>query len=573
MKIKNLKYIIPVTMLVFASSCKKTLDINDNPNDPVTLEASRLLPNVERNLGDCFSVGGSGARYDGTVFVGGIGEVLEVYTHRITTREEPDQYGATGNEFYINNTWSNVYLEVVSNLEVIIAESTEKGNPRYAGIGKILKAYTFSLLVDIFGDVPYSEINQLKQGVYPKFDQGKDIYPQLFTLLDEGISEVRTHENDNVTIPALDDVIYKGDTTKWIKAANTIKLKLYNQLRKVQDVSAEVSTILNSGKIISSASEDFLVPCGPNGATDDRNTGYDDYKATQRSQHISPWFYEILKGYNPNINTGIEDPRIPYYIYNQLTPNETGGTIGFQTEYRDGAFVSIYFGSVGQDRDRNQQNNISVLGIYPVGGRYDDGSGATANTNSGTGAAPYRFITYADRLYIEAELIQAGVIAGDAKAKFQAAVEESFNQVDYIIKTYVNPTQTVPTLAGTNAVQNYVDDIMANFDAASATKKMEYIITQKWISSFGSSVDAYTDYRRTGFPILFDPKNPQMAPGGFVQPPIDGNPDLPGAQKPVPVLLSLPYPASLPWDEAELTANPNAPDQKTPGTFKVFWMP
>jgi hypothetical protein len=49
-------------------------------------------------------------------------------------------------------------------------------------------------------------------------------------------------------------------------------------------------------------------------------------------------------------------------------------------------------------------------------------------------------------------------------------------------------------------------------------------MTQKWISSFGSAVDAYTDYRRTGYPILFNPEDPDMAPGGFVQPPVDGDP-------------------------------------------------
>ncbi|MEO7769239.1 MAG: hypothetical protein ABIS01_17535, partial [Ferruginibacter sp.] len=89
---------------------------------------------------------------------------------------------------------------------------------------------------------------------------------------------------------------------------------------------------------------------------------------------------------------------------------------------------------------------------------------------------------------------------------------------------------------------------------------------------FGSSIDAYTDYRRTGFPILFDPSNPAMAPGGKVQPPLHGNP-LVDPQSAVAVNLNLPYPLSLPWPTSELTSNSNAPAQKIPSTYKVFWKP
>ncbi len=97
-------------------------------------------------------------------------------------------------------------------------------------------------------------------------------------------------------------------------------------------------------------------------------------------------------------------------------------------------------------------------------------------------------------------------------------------------------------------------------------------MTQKWLSSVGSSVDQYTDYRRTGYPVLFDPSNPAMAPGGRVQPPLDGNPFV-NPQLSVPVTLSVLYPQSLPWSQAELDLNGNAPAQKLPGTYKIFWQP
>lgn len=574
--LRKLKYSIPLIALV-AVSCKKDfLDINTDPTKPVTIAVSKILPTAQRTLGDALSMDENN---------GGISNALEVYMHQLSTREEADKYGITGTDNNVGVPWTKLYSStadpgtttptfgVLQNLDDIIKNASADGNLRYVGIAKIMKAYVYSVLVDVFGDVPFSEANKLKEGIfYPKFDDDAAVYDSLFKIINSGIADLNNTSAANTLVPGVDDIMYGGNTGRWIKAANTIKLKLYTQIRKVKNVSAEVTALLTENNLIGQTNESFLVPYGPNGATDDRNRGYFTYYATQRSNHVSPWFYEILKGYNPNIFTGNPDPRIKYYIYNQLNATQVSRD-GNQTEYRDGPFVSIYFGSVGPDRDRTQQNSISLLGIYPVGGKYDDGSAQIADANSGTGAAPYRLITYADRLYLEAELINAGVIAGDARAKLVQAMAESFKQVDYVITQYVKPTQSVPLLVGSGAVTTYTNGVLASYDAGSATRKLEIIMTQKWLSSVGSAIDQYTDYRRTGYPILFDPSNPAMAPGGRVQPPINGDPANPGAQKSVPVQLSRTFALALPWDQPEIESNPNAPDQKNPSTYKVFWMP
>jgi hypothetical protein len=168
--------------------------------------------------------------------------------------------------------------------------------------------------------------------------------------------------------------------------------------------------------------------------------------------------------------------------------------------------------------------------------------------------------------------MKEGLVTGNARAKLRQAIEESFKQVDHVVTTYVKPNQAVPALAGTLAVTNYIDKVMAEYDAKPA-QQLEIIMTQKWISSFGSAVDQYTDYRRTGFPVLFNPNDATVAPGGVVQPPVTGDPVLPNGQKPVPVQLTRTYPLSLPWYSQELETNINAPSQKLPASFKVFWMP
>lgn len=562
--IRKLKYI---TLIVIGlTSCKKQLDINTDPNNPTTVANSKLLPTVEIALGNSLSYG------NGTK--GGFTQILGVYTHQLSTREDPDQYGARGADFYLQTSWEGIYMDVLNNVEIIINNGTSSGDLKYVGIAKILKAYTYSQLVDVFGDVPYSEANKLKEKILnPKFDNGSDIYPQLIMLINSGIADLNNTTAPNLLTPSTDDLIYNGSAEKWIKAANTIKLKLLVQQRAIKNVAAEVNAILAEGKLISSTDESFMLPYGPNGSTDDRNPGFGDYYASQRGNSISPWFYEILKGYNAKIYNGINDPRLPYYFYNQLKPTQAADQA---TEYRNGGFVSIYFGSVGPDRDRNQQNNISLLGIYPVGGRYDDGLGGKATASSGTGAAPYKFLTYADRLYLEAELITVGTIPGDAKLKLKDAITESFKQVDYVITNFVKPSQTVPTiydLGATSPMSVYINAVLSEYDAK-PTQQLESILTQKWIASFGSSVDQYTDYRRTKFPVLFNPKDVVMAPGGQVQPPINGNPDLPNGQLPVNVQLNRAFPLTLPWYQTELETNTSAPKQKTdPSTYKPFWLP
>jgi hypothetical protein len=557
-KIKSVYFF--AALLLLSTGCKKFLDVNKNLNDPTKVPVSILLTGAQYQMGQ------------GLAFNNGLTDGLSVYMHQQSTREEADNYDMKGNDFIIENSWAK-FNAALTDLDVVIKQSIEEERFKYAGVAKILKAFGFSQMVDVWGDIPFSEFNKFKEGVkQPLFDDDAAIYPQLITLIDEGIADINNPVT-NPSNPGTDDVIYGGNTARWVKAGNTLKLKLYTQLRKVQNVTAEVIALLaNPAGLINSKEESFNIAFGTALLTD-RHPGFSDYTATQRTEHVSPWFYEILKGYNP-IYSGSVDPRLPYYIYNQIKP---GGATPNTTEYRDGAFVSIYFGSIGSDRNASQQNGISLFGIYPVGGRYDDGQGGVASATSGTGAAPQKLITYADRLYLEAELINAGVIAGDAREVFSRALSASMAQVDYVISNYVKPSQAVPQLMGANgatpiaAVTTYINAVLAKYDAGDANKKLEHIMTQKWLASVGASVDQYTDYRRTGYPVLFDPQNAAMAPGGNVQPPVDGNP-FAVPQPAVPVQRTNNFPLSLPWAQTELDLNGNAPAQKAVDTYKVFWM-
>lgn len=577
---KYLKYISPAILLFFMSCTKGYLDVNTDPNNPTEMAEAKLLPNAQKALADYLGFGLNGS--------GGFSYILSVYTHQITMREYPDKYGTEG--VNLNTAWTAIYTDAIRNCEEIIKNAEEPGNATYSGIAKILKAYAYSQMVDVFGDIPFSESNDYQGGAgfgAPAFDLGKDIYPQLFALLDEGIADLNNTTAANPNKPGSDDLIYGGKASSWINAANTIKLKLYNQARLVQDVSGPVNELLSGGKLIGSTAASFAFPYGTASSPDERSPFFADYFATQRSINISPWFYEIMKGYNMkdvngmtkdfNVFSGIKDPRVPYYFFNQLQPDEEN-VEGNQIEYRDGGFSSIVFGSTGPNRDKSHDKSTTVMGIYPAGGRYDDGKGSGGKgvtAGSGTGAAPFRMLTYADRLFIEAELIQAGVVPGGAaaaKTKLKAALTQAIAQVDYVVAKAGTVNQTVPKLAGTDEANDFIDAVVNLFESSSADKQMEIIMTQKWISNFGgNAVDCYNDYRRTKYPLIFDPNNAEMAPDHFFKPPVNGNIELDVAPL-IPVITSRSYPVSLPWSQRELELNKNAPDQKTPASFKVFWM-
>ena len=553
---KKIYYIKTFTALVMFAlvlpSCQKFLDVNKNLNSPTAVPVSLLLSNAELTISGNVALGS------------GLGSIAAVYTHQITGRVGADRYGAG------SAGWEGLY-GAIKDLDVIIKQGTAETRYTYAGVAKILKAYAFSVLVDVYGDCPFTEANKFDQGIkQPKFDKGADIYPQLIKLIDDGIADIR-NTAPNASKPGNDDYIYKGNTTNWIKAANTLKLKLYTQVRLVQDVKAQVTALLASpSTLINSQAESFMLPYGPFGTTDDRHPAYGDYNATQRgSQLFSPWLYEIMKGRNANILTNISDPRIPYYIYNQKSAT---GTPENCTDYRDGGFITILFGSNGPCRDGSNSATYSLLGLYPAGGRYEDGGAKTITQlgaiNAGTGALPHQFITYADRLYLEAELINAGIATGNEKTVFSNALDASFLQMDHIITNFIKPAsagapQVVPAIATLAATTSYKTAVLAAYDqAATASKRLEFIMTEKWINRIENPVDNWTDYRRTKFPVLFSP-----APIGTVTSVTTPEP------KTVPVANDRAYPWSLPFSTNELQLNSSSPPQKVPESYRVFWQP
>lgn len=535
---KHIKIWGLVSVIVFASGCESFLDINVDPNNPAKVTVSQLLTAGEISMVNSFGIGNPGLSTPASILV-----------HQTVQRGSVDSYNVSGEDFQIQTAWQNLYSGALQDFKVIIDQGTEENNLVYVGIARILTAYTYSMMVDMWGDIPFSEALQGGANRFPVYDDDAAIYPQLFSMIDAGIAEIETEEG---VFPEGDDVIYGGNTDNWIRFAKTLKLKMYNQVRLVEDVAAEVNALIAEGDLMDS-SGDFELAYGTSVSPDDRNPAFVlEYTPGNRPSYISPYFYEILTN-KSNLNdvlAGIQDPRVPYYWFNQLAPNEDAqNPVEYHRKTEDG-FLSIWFASQGINQGFQQDRSQSVLGLYPIGGRYDDGEGGEVDLSgavSGPGDVAQRLLPYFSSLYVQAELaLEEPGVTGDARALFEEAMYASFDKVNQIAE------DAGVELIDLTDIVAYVDAVLARYDAAGNAGKLELIMTEKWIASFGFAMDAYTDYRRTGYPIMFDPNS-----------------------DPLPfTVTSRGYPVALQWNSQAMTLNQNAPEQpKTVTTDRVFWDP
>lgn len=493
---KSIKYILVLLLMagVF-TSCEKFLDINDDPNNPTEASILQLMPSAQLAIAFQFSN-----------IANRVGE--DAVQHLVVQRF--DAWAVDGSD--LSNDWRfNLYAGALKDLEDIIEQSTESEDFHYAGISKLLKAYSYSLMVDMWDDIPYSQA--CREFEYPLFDDAADIYDDLFSLIDDGIADL-AKGNEAPLDQA--DLIYGGDIESWVRMGNTLKLKLYNQIRLIDADRAKTgienlvaAENANPGTVlITSADQDFSFNYVNNANPENRHPGFQNDYMVKGEAYISNFFYDLMDGNS--------DPRIPYYFYNQ-------GEDGFEgRDYGDP-------GPIGNDN-----GSRTVQGIYPVGGKFEDGSATSVTGSSAPGNGEFRMITNVMRLFIETEaaLTLNATVSGNADDLFQSAMEEAFAEVNRL---------DAPNIS-TDDISAYVQQQMQNFaDSVTTESKLNLVMTEKYVAMFGNGLEAFNDYRRTGYPVIPDPIETNQLR-----------------------LLRFPYP------DDELTANPNAPAQPN-RNVPVFW--
>lgn len=423
-----------IFLIVFAVSSMLVgcdLDINDDPNRVTekTVNGELIFPAAAHETGQRIASGNF------TFLNNWLGYWSASGTFAIDQTETT--YNITPS--FGNTLWLNHY-NTLFDLDQARVKSLASGDKVLAGASMILAARLWQDLVDIFGDIPYSQAFQYAKYPQPAYDKGQDIYNDLQAKLDEAIGYMAEDAKSSfVTV----DIVNHGDKAKWIKFANTLKLRLLIHQSQVPgfNPTAELAKITANGGVLQSG-ETVSVNPGYENSTNKQSPFYANYGLTVNDAEAAPsvraneYFVEILEDN--------EDVRL----------------------YQN--FIDLGNGVVGTVYGLASGNPLTSSGIGP-------GLANSADQDQW-------IFTSVESLFLEAEARQRGWLSGSAAAKYNEAVTESFEFLK-------------------------VEDAEAEADAYLTehpyTGDLKDLLFEKYVSLAGiGPIEAWTDLRRVGFDII-----------------------------------------------------------------------
>ena len=519
MNTKNKISIVLFTLFLVIFSCETTdLDVNENPNSatPESADVDLLLNGTLLDFSKWVSEEDDDNRYG---FEAGMRAVrmLHMYGPLYENAFEPGDF---------DDVWRQAYSGVLIDVKNIKALASQNDLFHHIGVAQILESYTLTTLVDYFGDVPYSQGLQGDSGVFnPSVDDDQELYNTALSLLDEAITNLET--STSASLGSVSDLFYDGDTAKWITLAKTLKLRIYNNTRHVDESAslAGINALLLDGDLMTTSSEDFNVVFGTNNtAPDVRHPQYvNNYENSPSGEYMSMYFMNLM--------VSTDDPRTRYYFYRQVDEfpeanaqgifdlpclaesypsHYTPGVDPFCTSIGDGYWGRIHGDAQGLPSD---ENKITTWGTYPIGGKFDNDSftavGATSGMQ-GAGIQPVMLSSYAYFMRAEAAL-ELGTNDSDVEM-LEDGMRASFSKVVNFDATTLDNSLA----ASASDIDDYVADVLAAYSTATDEEKLNIIMTQAFIASWGNGVEPYNNYRRTGMPLNIQPTQ-SSAPGAFIR--------------------------------------------------------
>lgn len=560
-----------VAMLFTVSSCDLfDLDVNTDPNNPSQASLELLLTDI--------MLEGS------ATFAGGLNNATSGFMAQTTSTDDHNMNNGSW-----NGTWNFLYSRPLNDLERLIVAATEQGNnPHYLAVGQILKAYYFSLVVDLWGDVPYFTAFKGDQGdKTPGYDDQAAIYADLIKLCDDAVANIALTSPVRIVgdvmygngRAAASAVEYTEQMGRWRKAAKSLKLRLLLQTSRVDaTAAAKIQALVTEGDIIlTDPRDDWQFKFGILQDPDNRHPWYQNgYSGGEAgfSYYGHQFMYEMLLNEDPRTpfyfhrqTTGILDPADPTdkqtipcsqrtdctYGYFVLNGNITNALFGRDPETltaSQAAYLAGYFG-----RDRADPSGIpndnpirTTVGAYPAGGVWD-GTAAPGGGNKGRGDGIFPIITtWMMNFYLLEAQIALGVNTGRTDAELlTAALNAQIDKVFLLgaaVGGNVDPdTWTFPVDYKNKAT--FVTDVVAGYPTTGTQgAKLQYALKQAWFANHGNGFEIYNAFRRTGFPS--DLQAPLQAPRQFA--------------------------LSLPYAQDELNLNPSTPTKVYDSpSDAIFW--
>ena len=532
MKIIKKYLILTFSVFVLASCGDDWLDINQDPNNPQEGTLSLILPAAQ--VSKAFRM------------TRDINKNTMVFSRMVYDLSE-SQY--TQDPTTYSNDYDGLFANALKEMQEVIDQGTALEAWNYVGVAKITKAHTYAVMVDLWGNIPFNDALSGEEERTPDFTDAGEIYNSLIALIDEGIADL----DKESSLTSVDgDLVYGGDLDQWEMAANTLKLKLYLNLRLVDAAAATagINDLLANAELITDNDDDYSFTFGSSLTPNNRHPMYQiEYIEGAKDVYMSHYFmYNLIKK---------EDPRLPFYIYRQGSDDE----LDFETTPCSNRTDCVYgllsdtdLGEAGEGylgRDHGDPSGIpgdneirATYGVYPIGGLYDDNAREeTEQGDGGAGAGIIPYLTNAMRAFMlaEAKLTLSGISGGETvETYFEEGIRASMASVESLGLSLDTDAEAMDS----DAIDAYVTARLDEYAAASDNNlKLNVLIKEKYYAQFGNGMEVFTDLRRTGFPG-----------------------DLPASLAP-----AAPFPLRLPYSITELNTNPNAPSPPPALDSPLFW--
>ncbi|HEY5371233.1 MAG TPA: SusD/RagB family nutrient-binding outer membrane lipoprotein [Hanamia sp.] len=363
---------------------------------------------------------------------------------------------------WAQTAWDPIYTKVVPQLQKIF-ESTDSTSAEYA-LANIWWVYAFHRVTDYFGPIPYFNVGKPASSV--PYDPQDKIYNDFFKRLDAAVSVLkgRTSESPFGNY----DIIYGGNVSKWIKFANTLRLRLAIRISNVDPVlaKAEGEAAYADGVCTVSPADDALL-----------KKNLIDINPISR---MSEWNEFRMSASMESILKGYEDPRISQYFI----PAVNSGTY-------EGLRNGLSIEQLGLAVNKPEANSH-------VGPRWaSPASGGIANYLS----TPLNVISTAEAYFLRAEGALLGWnMGGTAKVLYEAGITNSFMQWgitdNTVIQAYINGV-TTPIAPGDYLNSPPLATVPVKFNSTDVNIQLEQIAIQKWLALFPDGVEAWADFRRS----------------------------------------------------------------------------
>jgi hypothetical protein len=458
------KFLIFLSAIVLAS-CKQYLDVNTDPNTATVTKAIYVFTQAENATANNVatgiqSLGSTWAGYwaHSTSFTGGSDEKTYVFTN---------------NNFNFFDGW----YDNLTDYEYVINNAVKDGVGYLVGPSKILQVMMWQKVVDLYNNVPYSQALKGTAFTYPVYDDAKTIYENLIVKLTSAISDV-----NSATWPLNEpqDIVFKGDKTKWVQLANTLKLRILMRQSNMSGRDAYITGAINaiSGGFIA---DNVYANPGYAKTSGKMNPFYQTYGYDQNDQQSGTFAYRKM---NKVIIDWLKNTNDIYRLQRLSTD-----TIHVPGQSDPNAFIST------------NKNDYSGVPMGSPTGFLEAvcSSIGSEQIKLGDATRPTVLMSLAESEFLQAEAAERYGLLGSASTHYTAGIQAAFR-----LAAATHTGTSTDNATGANAAATaylatpQTSGIYIGYTGPTQADRLRSIWVQKWTALCNiDGYEAWSEYRRT----------------------------------------------------------------------------